>query len=209
MIDLYSWNTPNGRKVSIALEEMGLDYRCIAVDIASNQQFEPEFLEMSPNNKIPAIRDGVQTLFESGAILIYLARKSGMFLPAEGYSGYWRTLEWLMWQMGGYGPMLGQAHHFGHFNPDKSVYATARYAQEAQRLYAVLNRHLENSEYLTDQLSIADFAVWPWTARFGFQQVDLNDFPHVKRWYTALAQRPGFQKGYKQPNNVGKIPLPD
>lgn len=208
MIDLYTWNTPNGRKVSIALEEMELEYRCVPVDITMDQQFDQDFLEISPNNKIPAIKDDVQTVFESGAILIYLARKSGMFLPAEGYSGYWRTLEWLMWQMGGYGPMLGQAHHFVHFNPDKSVYAAARYAQEAQRLYTILDTHLEKSEYMTDQISIADFAVWPWTSRFEWQQIDLNDFPHVKRWYLALAQRPAFQRGYKQPKDVGDIPLP-
>lgn len=208
MIELYTWNTPNGRKVSIALEEMDLPYRSIAVDIGRDEQFDKQFLEFSPNNKIPALRDGTQTVFESGAMLIYLARKSGKFLAAEGSPEYWKTLEWLMWQMGGYGPMLGQAHHFVHFNPDKSQYATQRYAQEAQRLTGVLDRQLEHSEFLRDELSIADFAIWPWTSRFSYQNVDLNDFPHVLRWYRQLAERPGFQRGYKQPADVGEIPMP-
>ena len=155
MLDLYTWNTPNGRKLSIALEEMELDYQCIAIDITKDDQFAPDFLEFNPNNKIPAIRDGDQSIFESGAILIYLARKSGKFLAEEGNAQYWKTLEWLMWQMGGYGPMLGQAHHFVHYNPDKSAYAAERYAAEAQRLSGVLDRHLEKSESLTDTLSRA------------------------------------------------------
>ncbi len=208
MIDLYTWGTPNGRKISIALEEMGLSYRCFAVDIGNDEQFDEKFLEISPNNKIPALRDGSQTVFESGAMLIYLARKSSQFLAPEGSSAYWKTLEWLMWQMGGYGPMLGQAHHFVHFNPEKSEYATQRYASEAQRLTGVLDRQLARSEFLVDELSIADFAIWPWTSRFSYQNIDLNDFPHVLRWYRQLAQRPGFQRGYKQPSDVGDIPLP-
>jgi len=209
MIELYTWNTPNGRKISIALEEMELDYRTIPIDIGKDQQFDEAFLAFSPNNKVPAIRDGHQSIFESGAILMYLARKSGRFLPEEGTADYWNTVAWLMWQMGGYGPMLGQAHHFVHFHPEKSDYARARYEQEAQRLYGVLDRHLEGREYITEHLSIADFAIWPWTSRFGFQNVSLHDFPEVKRWYLALAQRPAFQKGYKCPDDVGEIPLPD
>ncbi len=208
MIELYTWATPNGRKISIALEEMGLSYRSIAVDIGKDQQFDPEFLAFSPNNKIPALRDGSQTVFESGAMLVYLARKSGRFLAPEGSPTYWKTLEWLMWQMGGYGPMLGQAHHFVHFNPDKSEYASQRYAQEAQRLTGVLDRHLEHSEFLVDELSIADFAIWPWTSRFSFQNIDLKEFPHVLRWYLQLAERPGFQRGYKQPVDAGDVPRP-
>ena len=209
MIELYTWNTPNGRKISIALEEMALDYRAIPVDITNEEQFAPDFLAISPNNKIPAIRDGELALFESGAILLYLARKCGRFLPPEGTLGYWRTLEWLMWQTGGYGPMLGQAHQFLHYNPGKSAYAEARYRDEARRLYGVLDRHLARSAYLTDEPSVADFAVWPWTARHAYHQIDLHDFPHVLRWYRELAARPGFVRGYAQPGDVEPIPLPD
>ena len=209
MIELYTWTTPNGRKVSIALEEMGLPCRVVPIDITRGEQFSPEFLAISPNNKIPAIRDGDLALFESGAILVYLARKSGRFLPAEGTSGYWRTMEWLMWQMGGYGPMLGQAHHFLHYNAGKSDYAESRYAEEARRLSGVLDRHLANSEFLSEELSIADFAIWPWTSRFEWQRIDLADFPHLERWYRQLAARPAFARGYAQPHDVGPIPLPE
>ena len=208
MIDLYSWNTPNGRKISIALEEMNLPYRSIAVDIGKDEQFACDFLTISPNNKIPAIRDGEQSIFESGAILVYLARKSGLFLAEEGTREYWTTMEWLMWQMGGYGPMLGQAHHFVHFHPDKSAYARDRYASEAQRLSGVLDRHLAHSEFLASALSIADFAIWPWTSRFEFQAIDLHDFPNLLRWYQQLAARPAFDRGYRQPHDVGGIPQP-
>ncbi|MFK7858503.1 MAG: glutathione S-transferase family protein [Granulosicoccus sp.] len=208
MIELYTWNTPNGRKVSIALEEMGLEYRSVSVNIGKDEQFDKDFLAISPNNKIPAIRDVHHSIFESGSILIYLARKSGQFLAPEGSDDYWRTLEWLMWQMGGYGPMLGQAHHFVHFNPEKSEYASERYAGEAQRLTGVLDRRLEQSEFLTENLSIADFAIWPWTSRFEYQNIDLNDFPNVKRWYLQLALRPAFVRGYKVPDDLGEIPLP-
>ena len=208
MIQLYTWTTPNGRKVSIALEEMGLEYEAIAVDITENEQFEPTFLEISPNNKIPAIRDGDVTLFESGAILLYLARRSGKFLPPESTPEYWRTVEWLMWQMGGYGPMLGQAHHFLRYNRGKSDYAEARYADEARRLSGVLDRHLASSEFLTGELSVADFAIWPWTARFEWQDIDLAEFPNVLRWYRQLAARPAFARGYAQPHDTGPIPLP-
>lgn len=208
MIELHTWTTPNGRKVSIALEEMGLEYRCVPVDIGKDEQFAPEFLAFSPNNKVPAIRDGEVTIFESGAILLYLARKSGRFLAAEGSAEYWQTLEWLMWQMGGYGPMLGQAHHFLQFNPGTSDYAEKRYGQEARRLSGVLDRRLESSEFIVGELSIADFAIWPWTSRFDFQKIDLHAFPHLQRWYQALAARPGFVKGYAQPHDTGAIPLP-
>lgn len=206
MIELYTWSTPNGRKVSIALEEMGLDYRSIPVDIGKGDQFAPDFLAISPNNKIPAIRDGDVSVFESGAILMYLARKSGQFLAPEGSADYWQTLEWLMWQMGGYGPMLGQAHHFLQFNPGKAPYAEERYGAEAKRLSGVLDRHLANSEFLSENLSIADFAVWPWTSRFAYQRIDLNEFPNVQRWFRQLAARPGFVRGYAQPSDTGAIP---
>jgi len=208
MIEFYTWTTPNGRKISIALEEMGLEYKSIPVDITNDEQFAPAFLEISPNNKIPALKDGTTTLFESGAILLYLARKSGQFLPAEGTEEYWKTLVWLMWQMGGYGPMLGQAHHFIHYNPGKSEYAEERYGTEARRLSGVLDTHLANSEFLTGSLSIADFAIWPWTSRFDYQKIDLNEFPNLKRWYLQLAERPAFIRGYAQPKDVGAIPMP-
>ncbi len=208
MIDLYTWGTPNGRKVSIALEEMGFEYAVHPINIGKDDQFAPEFLAISPNNKIPAIKDGDQTVFESGAVLMYLARKSGQFLPAEGTPEYWQTLEWLMWQMGGYGPMLGQAHHFLQFNPGLSPYAENRYHTEAQRLTGVLDKQLAQSEFLAGELSIADFAVWPWTSRFDFQRIDLNNYPNVKRWYLELAKRPGFIKGYDQPASGNTIPMP-
>lgn len=208
MIDFYTWTTPNGRKISIALEEMGLEYTSISIDIGKDEQFAPDFLAISPNNKIPAIKDGDFTLFESAPILMYLARKSGQFLPREGTPAYWRVQAWLSWQMAGYGPMLGQAHHFVHYNPGKSAYAEERYAAEAQRLSGVLDKHLASSEFIADELSIADFAIWPWTSRYEYQNIDLNDFPNVKRWYLQLAERPAFIRGYAQPKDVGPIPIP-
>jgi len=208
MIDCYSWSTPNGRKVTIALEEMGLAYRCTAINIGKDEQFEPGFLAISPNNKIPAMVDGDVSLFESGAMLIYLARKSGKFLAAEGTETYWKTIQWLMWQMGGLGPMLGQAHHFLHFNAGKSEYAENRYKTEAARLYRVLDKHLATSPYMVSELSVADFAIWPWVSRFEFQRIDLHDYRHVLRWYQELAARPGFVAGYQQPVDSGSIPMP-
>jgi len=209
MIELYTWGTPNGRKVSIALEEMGLAYQVHAINIGKDDQFAPEFLAISPNNKIPAIRDGELSVFESGAILTYLARKSGQFLAPEGSGDYWKTLEWLMWQMGGYGPMMGQAHHFLQFNPGLSEYAEKRYGTEAQRLTSVLDTQLSSSEFAAGaHLSIADFAIWPWTSRFEYQRIDLNEYPNVKRWYLQLAARPGFQRGYDQPASGHTIPVP-
>jgi len=208
MIDLYTWSTPNGRKVSIALEEMALDYRAVPVDITSGAQNAPAFLAISPNNKIPAIVDGDVSLFESAAILLYLARKSGRFLPEEGTRDYWQVMQWLMWQMGGYGPMLGQAHHFLHYNPGRSEYAEQRYHDEAKRLAGVLDRHLEHSEFLAADLSVADFAIWPWTSRFDYQRIDLHAFPHVRRWYLQLAARPGFVRGYAQPDTGTTLPIP-
>jgi len=208
MIDLYTWGTPNGRKVSIALEEMKLDYKVHAINIGKDEQFGADFLSMSPNNKIPAIRDGEQTVFESGAILMYLARKSGLFLPEEGTPEYWQTMEWLMWQKGGYGPMMGQAHHFLQFNPGLSEYAENRYGAEAKRLTSVLDKQLSKNEYVAGELSIADFAIWPWTSRYDFQRIDLNEFPNVRRWYLQLAERAAVIAGYDKPENGHSIPIP-
>ena len=209
MIDLYTWTTPNGRKISIALEEMGLPYTVHAVDIGKDEQFKPEFLKISPNNRIPAIldRDNNFSLMESGAILLYLAEKAGKLLPTDKLKRY-RVTEWLMWQMGGIGPMLGQVHHFVKYNKGKAPYAEERYLKEAHRLYGVLDRRLAGREYLADEYSIADIATWPWISRFEWQTIDLGQYANVKRWYTAIAKRPATQKGYKVPKDVGEVPLP-
>ncbi len=209
MIDLYTWATPNGRKVSIALEEMGLDYNVIPINIGQDEQFSPEFLALSPNNKIPAIRDhdtGL-TLMESGAILMYLAEKTGQFWPQD-FEGKWRTVEWLMWQMGGPGPFLGQVHHFVKFNPGVSAYAEQRYLTEGKRLYGVLDRRLADREFVADVYTIADMAIFPWIARFDYQTIALNDYPNVKRWYLAIAERPAVTRGYAVPNPDQQIPMP-
>ena len=198
MIDLYTWTTPNGRKVSIALEELGLPYKAHPIDIGKDEQFAPDFLKISPNNRIPAIidRDNNMSLFESGAILIYLGDKTGRLLPRDGEARY-RVIEWLMWQMGGIGPMIGQAHHFLRQNPGKAPYAEERYHKEALRLYGVLDRRLEGRNYIAGDYSIADIATWPWISRFEWHKVDLNQFPNVKRWYVSIAKRPAVQKGYQ------------
>ena len=209
MIDLYSWTTPNGRKVSIALEELGLPYTVHAVDIGKDEQFHPDFLRISPNNKIPAILDretGI-ALMESGAILVYLAEKTGKLLPRDG-EGRYRVLEWLMWQMGGAGPMLGQAHHFLHFNKGKAPYAEERYRAEAHRLYGVLDKRLSARAYVADDFSIADIAIWPWIARHQWQEIDLAYCPNVRRWYLEIAVRPSVQKGYHVPKFTQDIPMP-
>jgi len=207
MIDLYTWSTPNGRKVSIALEELGVEYTVHPIDIGKNQQFDPSFLAISPNNKIPAIvdRDTGRAMMESGAILLYLADKYGALMGADR----WVTLQWLMLQMGGVGPMLGQAHHFLRFNPGKAPYAEERFKTEAARLYGVLDARLRDHEYLADAYSIADIATWPWISRFEWQQIDLADYPNVARWYVALAKRPAVQRGYDVPAKVGDIPMPE
>ncbi len=200
MIDLYTFGTPNGRKVSIALEEMGIDYKIHPINIQKGEQYSADFLKISPNNKIPAIVDqetGV-SLMESGTILYYLATKCGKFLPQDPHL-HWQTLEWLNWQMGGFGPMLGQAHHFLHFNPGKSEYAEERYATEVARLYGVLERQLDGRDFIADEYSIVDMAVWPWASRFEFQKVDLNEFVNVKRWYNTVAERPAVIRGYGVP----------
>ena len=209
MIDLYTWTTPNGRKVSILLEELGLAYKAIAVDITKDQQFEPDFLKISPNNKIPAIvdHDNGFTLMESGAILVYLAEKAGRLIPSSP-TGRMRALEWLNWQIGGFGPMLGQAHHFLKYNPGVSEYASERFHREANRLYGVLDRRLEGREFVADEYSIADIAIWPWVSRFEWQQVDLTAYPNVMRWYLSITERPAVQRGYHAPMRVNDIPMP-
>ena len=209
MIDLYTWTTPNGRKVSIMLEECGLEYEVFPIDIMGREQFAPAFLHISPNGKIPAIvdREAGLSLMESGAILLYLAEKTGRFLPASGAERL-RVIEWLMWQMGGFGPMLGQAHHFLHFNPSKAPYAEERYGKEAERLYRVLDRQLETHEFVAGASSIADMSIWPWASRFEWQGIDLADYPNVRRWYLDVAGRPAVQRGYDVPAKTNPIPLP-
>ncbi len=207
MIDLYTWPTPNGRKVSIALEEFGLEYAAHAVNLQKDEQFAPEFLAISPNNKIPAIvdRSNGQAVMESGAILIYLAEKCDQFWGDNRY----QTLQWLMLQMGGIGPMLGQVHYFKKYNAGKSVYAEERFYKEAQRLYSVLDQRLSEVEYLAGEYSIADMATWPWISRFEWQQIALNEYPNVQRWYAQIADRSAVQKGYDVPMFVNAIPKAD
>ncbi len=202
MIDLHSWPTPNGHKVHIMLEECGLPYNVHAVDIGAGDQFRPEFLKISPNNKIPAIvdSDGPDgkpiSLFESGAILVYLSGKTGRFLPQD-VRGRYVALQWLMFQMGSIGPMLGQAHHFRLYAPEKIAYAINRYTNEAKRLYGVMDRRLGEAEYLAGDYSIADIATFPWTRSHANQGVDLAEFPNVKRWFDAIGARPAVQRGVK------------
>ena len=191
------------------LEEVGIPYAAHAVDIGKDEQFEPEFLAISPNNRIPAIvdRDNEFSLMESGAILLYLAEKAGKLLPTNKLKRY-RVTEWLMWQMGGIGPMLGQVHHFVKYNKGKAPYAEERYLKEAHRLYGVLDKRLKDREYMADDYSVADIATWPWISRYEWQTIDLNQYPNVKRWYVAIAKRPAVQKGYHVPKKVQEIPMP-
>jgi len=207
MIDFYTWTTPNGRKVSVLLEELGVDYEVHSINITQGDQNSPAFLKISPNNKIPAIidRDNGMSLMESGAILVYLAEKYGKFLPKDSIARA-EVNEWLMWQMGGFGPILGQAHHFLHFNPGKSDYAEARFRSEVARLYGVLDRRLEGRHYICDDYSIADMACWPWVSRYEWQQVNLADYPNVRSWYQRLLARDAVQKGYHVPKHMGEIP---
>jgi GST-like protein len=201
MIQVYSWATPNGHKVHIMLEECGLPYRVQPVDIGAGDQFKPEFLAISPNNKIPAIidPDGPDgepiSLFESGAILLYLAAKTGRFLPAD-LRGRYAALEWLMFQMGGVGPMLGQAHHFRIYAPEKIGYAIDRYSNEAKRLYQVMDKRIANHRYIAgDEYTIADIAIFPWLRSWKNQGIDWNDHPHLKGWFDEIAARPAVQRG--------------
>ena len=214
MIQVYSWATPNGHKVHIMLEECGLTYRAHAVDIGAGDQFKPEFLAISPNNKIPAIVDPqgpdgqAISLFESGAILLYLAAKTGRFLPSGTREKY-AVLEWLMFQMGGVGPMLGQAHHFRVYAPEKIPYAIERYTNEAKRLYGVMNKRLARSKYLGGhEYSIADIAVFPWLRSWKNQGIDWADYPHLKGWFDEVGNRPAVKRGVEVLANLRK-PLID
>ena len=209
MIDFYTWSTPNGRKVSIMLEECGLPYTTHTVDIGKDEQFKPDFLKISPNNRIPAIvdRDNGLALFESGAILQYLAEKTDRFLSKDR-AERWHTIQWLMWQMGGLGPMLGQVHHFVKYNAGKAPYAEERFAKEARRLYGVLDRQLALTPYVAGSYSIADMSIWPWISRFEWQGIDLGEFKNVKRWYFEVAGRPAVQRGYHVPVKQPGIPMP-
>jgi GST-like protein len=206
MIDLYTWTTPNGRKVSVMLEECGLPYRVHAVNIGKGEQFAPSFLAINPNGRIPAIVDqeGPEgrpfPLFESGAILIYLAEKTGRFLPARPEARY-ITLQWLMFQMGGVGPIFGQAHHFMRFGQERVEYGIRRYGAETRRLYGVMDRRLSEVAHLAGaEYTIADIATFPWVARHPIHEVDLEEFPAVKRWFDAIASRPAVAVGMKVPS---------
>ena len=205
MIDLYTWSTPNGRKISIMLEELGLPYKVYPVNIGKGEQFEPAYVAINPNSKIPAIvdPDGLDgspiRMMESGAILIYLAGKTGRLLPQSVRERY-AALEWLMFQMGGIGPIFGQVHHFLRAAKEPVPYAIERYTRETRRLYGVLNARLEGREYLADGYSIADIATYPWVARYEWHKTRLEEFPHVKRWFDAISARPAVQRGMKVPS---------
>ena len=207
MIDLYTWTTPNGRKVSIMLEECGLKYNTHAIHIGKDEQFTPQFVAINPNSKIPAIvdNDGPDgtggkplTLFESGAILIYLAEKTGQFLAPKGKARS-DALQWLMFQMGGVGPIFGQVHHFLRAAKEPVPYAIERYGKEKDRLYSVLDKHLKDHQYLAGEYSIADMATYPWVARYEWHKTDLASVPNVKRWYDAISARPAVQRGMAVP----------
>lgn len=204
MIDLYYWTTPNGHKITIFLEEVGLPYRILPVNIGKGEQFDPAFLAIAPNNRIPAIVDpaptgggGPLSLFESGAILLYLAEKTGRLLPSDP-RGRAEVLQWLFWQMGGLGPMLGQNHHFSRYAPEKIPYAIERYVKETNRLYGVLNRRLADRPYVAGEYSIADIAAYPWIVPYEAQGQKLEDFPHLKRWFEAIRDRPATVRAYEQ-----------
>ena len=209
MYELYTWGTPNGRKVSIALEELAVDYKVKAINITKDEQFAPDFLAISPNNKIPALVDTKANfaLMESGAILIYLADKVGELLPPSGEERY-EVLQWLMMQMGSVGPMLGQTHHFVKFNKGKSAYAEERYASETNRIYGVLDKQLSAAQFLTKSFSIADIATWQWISRFEWQEIDFSKYPNLLRWYLEIADRPATQRGYDVPQTGAEIPRP-
>ena len=204
MIDLYTWSTPNGRKISVMLEECGLAYRVFPVNIGKGEQFRPEFLAINPNNRIPAIVDPEGpdgkplNLFESGAILVYLAGKTGQFLP-QTVRGRYIALQWLMFQMGNVGPIFGQAHHFIRNAKEQVPYGIKRYGDETRRLYGVLETRLQEAAFLADEYSIADIATYPWVARYEWHKTRLEDYPEVKRWFAAISERPAVQKGMAVP----------
>lgn len=201
MIDLYTFTTPNGRKASIMLEEVGLDYNVHKIDITKGEQFAPEYIAINPNSKIPAIvdRDTDMTVFESGAILIYLAQKTGKLLPTE-QKQHFQVIEWLMFQMGSVGPMFGQYNHFNRYAPEKIPYAIERYKQETLRLYGVLDRQLEERKFICEDYSIADIATFPWVASYDFMGLTLNKHPNLKRWVETVGERPAVQRGMKVPS---------
>ncbi len=212
MIDLHYWTTPNGHKITIFLEEAQLPYRIFPVNISKGEQFRPDFLRISPNNRIPAIVDHAPAdggapvpVFESGAILLYLAEKTGRFIPSD-LRGRTETLQWLFWQMGGLGPMAGQNHHFGLYAPEKIPYAIERYVKETNRLYGVLNTRLADREFVAGDYSIADMAAYPWIVPWQRQQQNLDDFPHLKRWFEAIRARPAVVEAYRRAEEINTAP---
>ena len=212
MLHLHYWTTPNGHKITIFLEEAELPYELIPVDIGAGDQFHPDFLAISPNNRIPALVDDSPadggaplSVFESGAILLYLAEKTGRFLPAD-LRGRTQTTEWLMWQMGGLGPMLGQNHHFRAYAPEQIPYAVKRYTDEARRLYNVLNKRLRGRDFICDEYSVADMACYPWTVSHERQGIDLADFPEVGRWFGAMRARPAVVRAYDRAKEINAAP---
>ncbi|BAU40657.1 glutathione binding-like protein [Leptolyngbya sp. O-77] len=212
MIELYYWPTPNGHKITIFLEEAGLDYRIVPVNIGAGDQFKPDFLKIAPNNRMPAIIDHAPadggepiSVFESGAILLYLAEKTGQFLP-NTVRGRKTVTEWLFWQMGGLGPMAGQNHHFSQYAPEKIPYAIARYVNETNRLYGVLDRQLQGREYIAGEYSIADMACYPWIVPYERQQQNLEDFPNLKRWFETMRDRPAVIRAYEQGQPFSNTP---
>ena len=210
MIDLFTWSTPNGRKISIMLEEIGADYEVHSIDITKGQQHDLKFLEIAPNNKIPAIvdRENGISLMESGAILQYLGKKYGQLIPTDETS-YWKMQEWLMFQMASVGPMLGQVHTFVRYGKSKNVEASERYLKECHRLYGVMDNHLSDRNYfLGEDYTIVDIAIFPWIGRHDWQTVNLNDYPNVAKWYVNLASRPAVQRGWNVPENDQVMPMP-
>ena len=212
MIDLYYWTTPNGHKITIFLEETGLPYRIVPVNISKGEQFRPEFLAISPNNRMPAIvdhspKDGGDPLsvFESGAILVYLADKTGQYLP-NGLRDRIVVIEWLFWQMAGLGPMAGQNHHFSQYAPEKIPYAIERYMKETNRLYGVLNKRLADRQFVADRYSIADMAIYPWVVPYERQGQKLEDFPHLKRWFEAIRDRTAVKRAYAKAQEINTAP---
>ncbi len=199
MIDLYSWGTPNGHKVHIMLEECGFEWKLHKIDIGKDEQFAPDFLKISPNNRIPAIvdHDNGTALFESGAILIYLANKAGKFMPEYGSAEFFTCMQWLMWQMGGVGPMFGQAHHFRIFAPEQVPYGIKRYTDESNRLCRVMDKRLGEAEYLAGDYSIADMATYPWVRFPEKKGIEMKDYPNLSRWFNAIESRPAVQIGIK------------
>jgi GST-like protein len=208
MIDLYYWTTPNGHKITLFLEEAGLPYTIVPVNIGKGDQFKPDFLAIAPNNRMPAIVDHAPagggkplSVFESGAILLYLADKTGQFLPKDLYARN-DALQWLFWQMGGLGPMAGQNHHFNNYAPEKIPYAINRYVNETNRLYGVLNKRLADRDFLAGDYSIADMASYPWIVPYKNQSQNIDDFPHVKRWLDAIAARPATVRAYARAKEI-------